>query len=366
MVDRITAPGQGSPFAFDTNPGDGNAYPLTKIVWGSLHSGYTIVDATNGLPVQDTVVETAVGAPADAAYVGSGASSIIAALKGLYAKLGAVVLSAGSAVIGKVGIDQTTPGTTNAIADATESVAAAQIAAASVTSATNLFSVDTTGYNSIAVQVTSAGTTCTITYEASEDNTNWVNAVGYSPNNNGNTAPSSTSTTAQIFVFPCIARYFRARVSTYTSGTVTALATLRRGVPPPMGIFAQGNISLTKTATVANAQVLTTTTRIQSAATTNATNLKASGTIVGCIAVQNNGASAAYLKLYNKATAPTVGTDTPHATFLIPAGGCLPTIEPAASLSFNTGLGYAITGGPADTDTTAVAANQVTGFMAWA
>lgn len=46
----------------------------------------------------------ALGAVADAAYAGAGSSSIISALKGLYAKLGAVVLAAGSAVIGKVGI----------------------------------------------------------------------------------------------------------------------------------------------------------------------------------------------------------------------------------------------------------------------
>ena len=60
-------------------------------------------------------VATGVGAPADAAYAGGATASIIAGLKGIYAKLGAVVLAAGANIIGKVGIDQTTDGTTNKV-----------------------------------------------------------------------------------------------------------------------------------------------------------------------------------------------------------------------------------------------------------
>lgn len=55
-----------------------------------------------------------IGAVADAAYT-SGSGTLVAVLKGLYTKLGAVVLAAGSALVGKVGIDQTTPGLTNAV-----------------------------------------------------------------------------------------------------------------------------------------------------------------------------------------------------------------------------------------------------------
>ena len=50
-------------------------------------------------------VATGVGAPADAAYAGGAAASIIAGLKGIYTKLGAVALAAGTAIIGKVGIE---------------------------------------------------------------------------------------------------------------------------------------------------------------------------------------------------------------------------------------------------------------------
>jgi hypothetical protein len=54
------------------------------------------------------------GTKADSAYAGSGSASIVAALKGIYNALVAA-LPAGTNLIGKVGIDQTTVGTTNGI-----------------------------------------------------------------------------------------------------------------------------------------------------------------------------------------------------------------------------------------------------------
>jgi len=47
-------------------------------------------------------------------------------------------------------------------------------ATSSATATGTLFSVNTDGVNAIMVQVTSAGTTCTITYESSNDGVNWV------------------------------------------------------------------------------------------------------------------------------------------------------------------------------------------------
>jgi hypothetical protein len=54
------------------------------------------------------------GTKADAAYAGSGSATVVSILKGIYNALVAA-LPAGSNIIGKVGIDQTTPGTTNAV-----------------------------------------------------------------------------------------------------------------------------------------------------------------------------------------------------------------------------------------------------------
>ena len=105
--------------------------------------------------------------------------------------------------------------------------------------------------------------------------------------------------------------------------------------------------------------------RVQSAASTNATSVKAAAGQVYVIALGNNGASAAYLKLYNKASVPTVGTDIPVATYLVPAGGNL--IAPfRGGKPFTAGIAYAITGAGGDSDATAIAANQVTGSLEYA
>lgn len=73
----------------------------------------------------------------------------------------------------------------------------------------------------------------------------------------------------------------------------------------------------------------------------------------------NINAAVRYLKLYNKATAPTCGTDTPVATIPLPAAGvpANPDIG-SAGWQFSLGLGYCIVTGAADSDTTAPAANE--------
>ena len=107
-----------------------------------------------------------------------------------------------------------------------------------------------------------------------------------------------------------------------------------------------------------------TSSRINSAASTNATNLKASAALIRSIDVFNVAAYNVFLKIYAEATAPTVGTDTPIWTIPIPAGGGFsahwPVGKPVA-----TGLSYAITKLQADTDTTAVVANDLTGSIDW-
>jgi hypothetical protein len=78
----------------------------------------------------------------------------------------------------------------------------------------------------------------------------------------------------------------------------------------------------------------------------------------------NTGATVAFAKLYNKATAPTVGTDVPSMVITVPAAvaGVPGSVEIRPGFNgyrFALGLGIAITGLVADTDTTAVAAGQV-------
>lgn len=97
--------------------------------------------------------------------------------------------------------------------------------------------------------------------------------------------------------------------------------------------------------------------RTISAATTNGTNVKASAGKIYGIKVSNANAAARFLKLYDKATAPTVGTDTPIATYYLKAGE-LTIIEFPTGKVFSTGIGFGLTGAVGDADTTAVSANE--------
>ena len=100
--------------------------------------------------------------------------------------------------------------------------------------------------------------------------------------------------------------------------------------------------------------------RILSAASTNATSIKGSaGQVFGVFAINLN-AAVKYLKFYNKATSPTVGTDTPVLTLPIPASttGAGFWIGIPQGIAFGTGIACAITGAQADNDTTAVSAGE--------
>jgi hypothetical protein len=96
------------------------------------------------------------------------------------------------------------------------------------TSAAVLFTTSMLNYESITVQVTSAGSSCTIAYETSDDNTTWYSSGGTRVTNTGQNAPETTSTIVAFYQFPRKGLYFRARVSTYGSGTVSVVGTLSK------------------------------------------------------------------------------------------------------------------------------------------
>lgn len=95
---------------------------------------------------------------------------------------------------------------------------------------------------------------------------------------------------------------------------------------------------------------------LTSAASTNATSVKASAGNVTELSLFNVTAATVYLKLYNKASAPTVGTDVPIMTIPVAAGALYAAEFGRVGKRFATGIALAITGAAAATDTTAVAA----------
>jgi hypothetical protein len=83
------------------------------------------------------------------------------------------------------------------------------------------------GYNTVCCQVlgTFVGT---ITFEETLDGTNWVSSAGYPSGGTASASSATYTTTATapgIWTFPIPARYqFRARISAYTSGSITVNA----------------------------------------------------------------------------------------------------------------------------------------------
>ena len=95
-----------------------------------------------------------------------------------------------------------------------------------------------------------------------------------------------------------------------------------------------------------------------STASTNATSVKVSAGTLWGFSVNNLNVAARYLKLYNKASAPTVGVDVPVMTVLLPAAGFVQWNGGAKGLPFSVGIAFALTANGADTDATAVGAGD--------
>lgn len=210
-----------------------------------------------------------------------------------------------------------------------------------------------------------------VAFEASLDGVTWVAVNGArSDSATIETASGTLSTTTRAWEFAVAGyNYLRARTTAYTSGTMAVQigATPFAIDPVPAVSLAAGTAVIGYTALGTKTTGGATIAKLVSAASTNATSLKASaGTLYGCHAT-NNGAAFAYVKFYNKASAPTVGTDVPVAVFGLPPNSSIDLgIPEGIGAAFATGIAYAITGAMADADTTAVAANQVALTLSYA
>jgi len=99
------------------------------------------------------------------------------------------------------------------------------------------------------------------------------------------------------------------------------------------------------------------------AASVNATSAKGAAGNVFKIFGNNAKASVIYLKVYNKATAPTVGTDVPVLTIPIAASGRFDIdIGGDSGFYLGTGIAYGFTTDAADNGTTALLAGDILGF----
>ena len=100
---------------------------------------------------------------------------------------------------------------------------------------------------------------------------------------------------------------------------------------------------------------------ISAAATTNAMSVKTTSADLYRVGGYNAAASLRYLKIYNKSSAPAVGTDIPVLTIpLEPSKAFSLALGGTGGIYLSAGLAYAITTGAADNDTGALTAGDVT------
>ena len=146
----------------------------------------------------------------------------------------------------------------------------------------------------------------------------------------------------------------RARV-TWTSGTVTVNGRSSNAINANKIVkLGTGNL------TVGAVNIATPTpATLSSAATTNATLVKATAGTLYSVTASNVGAAAAFLKVFNLTTAPTVGTSVPLLTIPIAASGIANITFGAQGMRLTAGISFSITNLVTDADVTAIAAAQV-------
>lgn len=214
-------------------------------------------------------------------------------------------------------------------------------------------STDVSAYKFLSLQVTGTWTG-TLTFQCSNDNVNWSSMVLTT------TVPTTTNYSFQttingFFTGPISFRYLRVRMTAYTSNTSLAgTLELYTQAPAAFNAYAYSVQQGTWTA-VPNAATTggATSFHLDSAASTNATSVKASAGQLYGFSISNANAAARYVHFYNKASTPTVGTDVPVMTVLVPPTNSVHRSFPVGEI-FAAGIAFGTSTGLSDTDSTAV------------
>jgi len=150
-----------------------------------------------------------------------------------------------------------------------------------------------------------------------------------------------------------------------TAGTASTDVISVQGIASMTALKVDGSAVTQPTSSITNAAsggIASTSRIVSAAASTNATNAKASAGRIYSIQLYNAATTIRYLKLYNKASAPTVGSDAPVKTIPLPPSTGMILDWGNIGYSFSTGISYALTTGSADADTGALTSGDVLGL----
>lgn len=216
---------------------------------------------------------------------------------------------------------------------------------------TDLISVACNEFRSVNFQITGTWVG-TISYQVSNDNTNWLALFCIA----SNATSAAGATTTNVLQYGALTGYqfFRIRFTAYTSGTASVTAFFNKENVPTATLPVSPTNTVVASTTSSGTSLFT----VNSAATTNGAAIKTSAGNLYGISAMNASASTKFVRFFNKASAPTVGTDVPIMVVAVPATSSK-EIEYVPAVRFSTGIAVAITGGAAATDATAVAAGDV-------
>ena len=224
-------------------------------------------------------------------------------------------------------------------------------------------SFDTEEYKYISIQLTGTWVG-TVKFQGSNDNGTFEDLV---VQNTGSVlAPYVTEMTANGGVkIPVLFKFLRIRVTAYTSGIVRGTAYGYAEASNTGQISTVGTVDIAPsqviglsagTEYIGNVKVLPTISapviplKVISAVGVNATFVQAGPTNINFILIVSTAATPRFVKFYDKASAPVVGTDIPTHTFPL-AAGASPIQAPPKGFNFTTGFAFAILLGVADNST---------------
>lgn len=240
-----------------------------------------------------------------------------------------------------------------------------------ITAVAGTLAADVASASNVTMYVTGtfAGHNCT--FEASIDGgTTWFGVQAVRTNANTIEATTGVLGAAPAYAWELSVNSFtnvRVRATAHTSGTAawriqpSSMATEPGPAVPVHGVTQSGTWNIGTVTTVTAAAATTTPANgtsynAVSAASTNATSVKASAGNLFEITASNVTATATFVKLYNKASAPTVGTDVPVLTISVPANTTVAMQFGSQGKRFATGIALAVTAAAAATDTAAAVA----------
>lgn len=243
--------------------------------------------------------------------------------------------------------------------------AAANLVAVDVTDCSNVvFGLKNTGSAAMAAGVFIFEASLNSTYGVDGD---WVPVQAVRSDSNvietGRAASSLAAGAVQAYTWEASVnayRWFRVRCTTSVTASSVATWTIGRGsyaTEPIPAVQPHGISGTVAVSQASGSQISVTTT-----ASTNASSQKASAGNLQELSVSNPTATAIYVKLYNKASAPTLGVDVPVMTIPVAAGATVAYEFGNLGKRFATGIALAATAAAAATDTAvAVAGVQIHG-----